>query len=175
MIIVCTLCMGGTAFAAEPEKDNVEATIDDIIAVTEQLVGFENEIEMLAQLIHAEASGIESKQEQAAVAWCVLNRFDAGYDDTISEVIKARHQFAYRSSSPVLEDLRNLAQDVVTRWLLEKRGIADVGRVLPADYLYFAGRNGHNYFRTAYQSRDYWDWSMPDPYVSETAAGNVEN
>jgi hypothetical protein len=62
-----------------------------------------------------------------------------------------------------------IAQDVMIRWLLEKRGITEVGRVLPSDYLYFAGRGGRNWFRKTYRSDDYWDWSLPDPYDETTA------
>jgi hypothetical protein len=115
---------------------------------------------------------VDSKAEQAAVMWCVLNRLDAGYwGDSLSRVVRARSQFAYSSGLPVRENFRELAQDVMMRWLLEKRGVEDVGRVLPHDYYYFSGHGGHNWFRKSYRSDNYWDWSLPDPYEvpAETA------
>jgi hypothetical protein len=155
-----------TARAAEPETDYaLTVSVEDITAVMEQMEAYDAELDMLARLVWGEARGVDSTMEQAAVIWCALNRVDAGYSDgTISGVVRARAQFAYSSGSPVTEELRALAQDVVIRWLLEKRGIEDVGRVLPAEYLYFAGHDGHNWFRIEYRCRARWDWSLPDPY-----------
>ena len=102
--------------------------------------------------------------------WCALNRVDAGYfGSSIATVVKARSQFAYSAGLPITAEFKSLAEDVMIRWLLEKRGVEDVGRVLPEDYLYFAGRNGHNWFRKYFRSDDYWDWSLPDPYVEPVA------
>lgn len=175
---ICMLCASGTAFAAapdeEPESDDQSAftmvvSVEDITDVMEQLKEYDDELDMLAKLVYAEARGIRSKAEQAAVIWCVLNRVDAGFSKgTISSVVRARSQFAYSSKKPVKKGFRNLARDVVIRWLLEKQGVEDVGRVLPKDYLFFAGRGGHNWFRKRYSSSKYWDWSLPDPYAAKT-------
>lgn len=155
-------CVG---HAAAP--DVMTVTVEDITAVSEQLADMDAEIDMLARLVYAEARGVDSTMEQAAVIWCVLNRVDAGYSDgTIEGVVTAHAQFAYSSRTELTDEFQALARDVVTRWLLEKQGIENVGRVLPSDYLYFAGRNGHNRFRTAYRGNgEYWDWSLPDPYT----------
>ena len=56
-----------------------------------------------------------------------------------------------------------LAQDVVTRWLLEKEGCSQVGRVLPENYLFFASHKKRNRYRQGYSSKKYWDWSLPNP------------
>ena len=42
----------------------------------------------------------------------------------------------------------------------------EVGRVLPADYLWFSGDGKRNHFRNAYRGGDRWDWSLPSPYES---------
>jgi|AGTN01.1.fsa_nt_gi hypothetical protein len=177
LAVICMLCYAGTAFATAPDKEpeigdqavhTMVVSVEDITAVMEQLERYEADVDMLAKLIWAEARGINSKAEQAAVIWCALNRVDAGFaDSTISSVVRARSQFAYSSGSPIKKELRSLAQDVVIRWLLEKRGIGEVGRVLPSDYLYFAGHDGHNWFRKSYRGGKYWDWSLPDPYVDQ--------
>jgi hypothetical protein len=62
-----------------------------------------------------------------------------------------------------------MAVDVLTRWEREKLGEADVGRVLPADYLWFGANKSYtlNVFRNAFTGGDRWDWSYPDPYKEE--------
>ena len=124
------------------------------------------EIDMLAQLVWGEARGVKSKAEQAAVVWCVLNRVDDDrWGGTIEEVVTQSAQFCYNKRFPVKAHLRELAEDVVGRWVDEKLGGEDVGRVLPREYCFFAGRDGHNWFRMQYEGDGtYWDWSLPDPY-----------
>lgn len=126
----------------------------------------QEEIDALARTIWGEARGVPSKAEQAAVAWCVLNRVDAGYGDTVLEVVSAPGQFVgYSIYYPVTDELAELAKDVLTRWYKEKDGETDVGRTLPSDYYYFNGSGGHNWFRKEFRSSTYWDWSLPDPYT----------
>lgn len=124
------------------------------------------EIEMLAKTIWAEARGVKSTAQQAAVVWCVLNRVDAGgYGETIAEVVSAPYQFAYDPASPVTGEFLILAEDVLLRWGAEKAGEEDVGRTLPADYLFFEGDGAENHFRKEYEKTgETWDWSLPDPY-----------
>lgn len=125
----------------------------------------ERDVVLCAKLLWGEARGVKSKAEQAAVIWCVLNRLDAGYADTIEKVITARGQFTgYRRGNPVTEELYELAKDVLMRYYLEKAGFTDVGRTLPEDYLWFTGYKGRNRFRNKYRVGSYWDWSLQDPY-----------
>ena len=60
--------------------------------------------------------------------------------------------------------MMELARDVGHRWWSEKCGEEDVGRTIPADYLWFWGDGRENYFRNQYQGGVTWDWSLPDPY-----------
>jgi len=160
VLVLCT----GVAVAAESTQ-TVEVTVDSIREVATEIGDYDKDVGMLARLMYSEARGVKSKAEQAAVVWCVLNRVDSSkYPDTIKSVITAKSQFAYKRNTPVKAELRDLAEDVITRWLLEQKGVEEVGRTLPKNYLYFAGRGGRNYFRTGYRSRKYWDWSMADPY-----------
>lgn len=118
-------------------------------------------VDLMARTIYAEARGC-STMEQAAVAWCVLNRVDAGYGD-IEAVLTAPHQFATWGGEIGQEQL-DIAADVLIRWEREKAGEADVGRVLPSEYLWFTGNGSENLFRDAYEGGSYWDWSLPNPY-----------
>ena len=124
------------------------------------------EVEMLAKTIWAEARGVPSTARQAAVAWCALNRLDAGtFGDTLADVLSKPYQFAYDPASPVTDEFLTLADDVLCRWYLEKTGAQDVGRTLPEDYLFFEGDGLENHFRKEYEKTgDTWDWSLPDPY-----------
>lgn len=133
--------------------------------VEEKLENYSKEIIMLAKVVYREAGGVPYKHHQAAVIWCILNRVDhESFDNSIKKVITAKNQFAWIESTPILDEFVELSKDVMTRWLLEKEGIEDNGRVLPKDYLYFAGRNGLNHFRKKYKDNKYWNWSLESPY-----------
>lgn len=122
-------------------------------------------INQIAQVIYNEARGIPDKAEQAAVAWCILNRVDTeGFPDTITEVIQQPYQFAWSAKTPIKDELRELAADVYDRWMLEKTGEDNIGRVLPNTYLFFHGDGKYNYFRETYRGKVYWDWTLESPY-----------
>ena len=128
------------------------------------------EVELIGRTIWGEADGVKSEAERAAVAWCILNRVDAR-GKTIEEVVTAPDQFkGYRPASEWDECPQrhlDLAADVLARWKAEKNGAEEVGRVLPADYLYFIGDGKRNHFSIEWRSTDYWDWSLPDPYITK--------
>ena len=140
----------------------------------------EADVEMLARLIYTEARGVKSKTEQAAVVWVVLNRLDNPnrLQKTIADVVCAPHQFDYRPWAPVLPEFVELAEDVLERWEREKNGVEDVGRttagspaspkgasrVLPAEYQYFEGWGGRNWFSAKWKSQEFWGWELPSPY-----------
>lgn len=132
----------------------------------------DEDIVLAAKVVWGEARGIKSRMEQAAVVWTMLNRVDA-FGDSLGKVATASNQFAYDEDNPTIDDfgrdLTELVRDVVDRWEAEKNGV-DSGRVLPKEYLWFGGENGHNWFRSEYElsgdawEYDIWDWSLPDPY-----------
>ena len=150
----------------ETEPIETELVFDVVNYVNET---YSNEIMMLARLVYCEGRGVASQTEQACIIWTVLNRVDA-YGKSISETILAPHQFSYKEDAPFYDDfdrdLRELARDVLQRWTLENMGETDVGRVLPSNYLFFAGKNGHNWFRMGYTDTEYWDYSLASPYNS---------
>lgn len=124
------------------------------------------EIELLAKTVWGEARGT-NKMEQSAVVWCILNRVDAGWG-TIAEVVTAPNQFhGYSSNFPVTDEIRELVEDVIARWKMEKVCGGNVGRTLPSNYLFFrADSTGlSNIFRTEW-NRPYevWDWDCWNPY-----------
>ena len=127
----------------------------------------------LAQMAHGEALVTGSDTEMAAVMWCALNRFDSGdpyYRNckSIEAIVKQPYAFSgYSPNNPVDEHLLWLAYDVLERWNSEQYGNEDVGRVLPAEYLFFHGDGMHNHFRTDYESNgQFYDWSLESPYES---------
>lgn len=128
------------------------------------------DVEYIAKTLYGECRGVSSETEKAAVVWCILNRVDtSGYacGTSIEYVVTFPGQFqGYSPDHPILPSLASIATDVLIRWHNEKSGQTDVGRVLPAEYLYFVGDGKHNYFSVEFLGKDYWDYSMASPYES---------
>lgn len=117
---------------------------------------------LLAKMLYGE--GGANTNEHSAACWVAVNRVEAGYGN-IEHVITARGQFVgYNKSNPVTDYYYAVAVDVLIRWDMERCGYEDVGRVLPLEYMWFAGKNGSNYFRDAYRGGNTWDWSLASPY-----------
>ena len=104
----------------------------------------------VAKMLYGESRGCTVENQQKAV-WCVLNRVDdERYPDSIIEVLSQSGQFhGYSPNHPVWDELTAVAEDVLTRWSLEKQGVA-VNRELPKSYLYFTGTGRENIFREVY-------------------------
>jgi len=163
-----------------PVEETTQAYIEETYTeeITEEVVEIEtgvSEIEFdykytnIEAIYIAKTIGVEApycaKMEQAAVAWCILNRVDNGrFGNGIIDVITRPYQFGYRVYTPLRDDLYDLAVDVLERWNLEKQGVEDVGRILPKKYLFFWGDGYHNHFRINETDHWYWDWSLPNPY-----------
>lgn len=118
---------------------------------------------LIARTLYGECRGC-SQMEQAAVAWCILNRTD-DTAQSVEQIVSSPGQFmGYSPANPVEDALYALAEDVLRRHALEKQGQQDVGRVLPKEYRWFSGDGRHNYFRDSYSGGTIWDWRLPDPY-----------
>jgi hypothetical protein len=126
----------------------------------------EQELDMLAKTVWGEARGC-NRLEQSAVVWCILNRVDSGRG-TIAQVITEPDQFhGYSKYFPVTDEIRELVQDVVARWVLEKYTCGNVGRTLPINYLYFSSdaTGIGNVFRTEWRGPcEVWNWNCWNPY-----------
>lgn len=173
LILVCILLLtgGGKADTPEPEAavTGPAATPEPQRPEPEAVDPLEADKIALAKMVWGEARGC-STTEQAAVVWCVLNRFDSGDPyyagcDTIREVVAQESQFSgYDPAHPVTADILALVEDVLTRWMAEKVCVGDVGRVLPAEYLFFTGDGRENTFTTEWRGGQTWDWSLESPY-----------
>lgn len=136
---------------AEPPKMNAEGLCVVEVAEPEYEMYFtEADVIALAQMLYGEARGCTLLNQQQCV-WCVLNRVDdARFPDSIIGVLKQPHQFyGYSDSFPVWDELYAVAEDVLTRWSMEKQG-ADVARELDGTYLWFTGDGETNHFREGY-------------------------
>lgn len=124
----------------------------------------EEDVVDMAKVLYKECGSVKSKTEQACVAWCVLNSVDK-YRSSIHDDVRVPNRYAFYESTVVVDEMVELATDVLTRWSREKNGETDVGRVLPKEYLYFCGDNYHNYFRNAFRG-DYnvWEYTLKSPY-----------
>lgn len=153
------------------ENTTDQTPVEDInneVEVVEPVIenNFTNEeIDYIAKTVWGEARGL-SKTHQAGVVWTILNRYDDGrFGKGIISVVTAPRQFVgYKSSNPVDPEIRDLVIDVLDRYLQEKAGIENVGRVLPKGYLYFRGNGKVNLFSEKCNSNNIWDWSLDSPY-----------
>lgn len=137
-------------------------TKEDVIAAAKLLWG---EARGVPDLVIGDRV-ISSECQQAAVLWTVLNRYDAGYGDSVTAVITAPGQYhGYSENNPVDSDLLDLTIDVLNRWTHEKWDGDSIGRVLPEDYMWFHGDGTYNYFRNEFESDSYWTWELFDPYT----------
>ena len=121
----------------------------------------------IAGVMYAEARGLD-KREMSMVAWCILNRYDTQrFGSTMSQVIWAKSQFAHstRTVSDDGTDLVWLAQDVLTRYWKEKHGEVNVGRTLPAGYLFYYGNGKHNLFRVSNSGKGSYNFGLWNPYT----------
>lgn len=80
------------------------------------------------------------------------------------DVVTYPNAFAWVPDTPVEQEFLMLAADVCERWNLEKAGQAEVGRVLPKEYLYFTGDGELNHFTIEWKGTETWDWSLKSPY-----------
>ena len=126
---------------------------------------------VIAKIMYGEARGIKSKTEIACIAWCILNRVDAGMGKSIEAVATAKSQFYYKAGAPTVSDhgydLVALATDVLDRWSREKAGQTNVGRVLPKQYKWYAGDGSHNWFYPSWPRKRAQRWnfkSAQSPY-----------
>ena len=150
------------------EEPIIELTPEPIIEdIPDPIEEYEEAAVYIAKTVYGEARGL-TVTEQAAVIWCILNRVDQREsqtsEDIISVITKKKQFHGYSSDNPVEDDHYNLAIDVLRRWLKEKDGEIEVGRVLPKEYIYFAAYKGTNRFRDKYKGGNYWDWSLESPY-----------
>lgn len=135
---------------AEPEPPKVDTKGLCVVEVKEpeyEMYFTEADVTALAQMLYGEARGCTVDNQRKCV-WCVLNRVDdPRFPDTIIGVVSQSGQFyGYGPYFPVWDELREVALDVLTRWSMEKQGVA-VARELPHGYLWFTGNGSVNVFR----------------------------
>jgi hypothetical protein len=137
------------------------AMADDTPTITEY------EREELARMLYGEDRcddwSVEGVMRKAAVVQVALNRLDAWGEELfgIDDAIVRQSQFhGYDRGNPVKSWAMDIVQRVCDGWEAEQRGEENLWRVLPADYLYFAGNCGVNRFRMRYEpdAGEYWDF-----------------
>lgn len=151
--LAATFCVGLSCGAYYEGKQVVFVPVEKEAAIPPPAtpdVEFEYgvEAEYIARTIWGEARGC-SPEEQAKVAWCILNRVDDGrFGKGIVGVVTEPHQFiGYSASHPVTDEHYKIAVDTIDKWQKEKAG-ETVVRELSKDKLYFnSDGRGNNVFR----------------------------
>jgi spore germination cell wall hydrolase CwlJ-like protein len=163
------------------KNKDLEKTIDnlnlELSIANEKIVNMKNagvpvyfteeEVSYIAKTVYGEARG-SSKIQQSAVVWCILNRLgDGSWGNTIKSVVTYPSQFhGYSIDYPVTDEIRELVEDVLFRWNMEKAGATNIGRTLPERFLFFhSDRSGFgNIFTTYAGSGERWNFDCWNPY-----------
>ena len=152
LMAIATVYATVTAAASVPEGVPPEVNTEGLCVhePVYKMYFTDADVVAIAKMLYGESRGCSIDNQQKAV-WCVLNRVDdERYPDSIIEVLSQSGQFhGYSPNHPVWDELTAVAEDVLTRWSLEKQGVA-VNRELPKSYLYFTGTGRENIFREAY-------------------------
>ena len=153
VMILLALDKGGSKASADgvpPEVDTNGLCVVEVAEPEYEMYFTEADVIALAQMLYGEARGCTVDNQMKCV-WCVLNRVDdSRFPDTIQGVLSQPSQFhGYSPDFPVWDELKDVALDVLTRWSLEKQGVA-VERQLPAEYVFFTGDGIQNNFRAVY-------------------------
>ena len=152
LMAIATVYAVLTAAASVPEGVPPEVNTEGLCVYEPvyEMYFTDADVVAVAKMLYGESRGCTVDNQQKAV-WCVLNRVDdERYPDSIIAVLSQSGQFhGYSPNHPVWDELTAVAEDVLTRWSLEKQGVA-VNRELPKSYLYFTGTGKENVFREAY-------------------------
>ena len=153
VMVLLALDKGGSKADADgvpPEVDTNGLCVVEVAEPEYEMYFTEADVIALAQMLYGEARGCTVDNQMKCV-WCVLNRVDdARFPDTIIGVLSQPSQFhGYSPNFPVWDELKEVARDVLTRWSLEKQGVA-VERELPTEYVFFTGDGIQNNFREVY-------------------------
>lgn len=128
-----------------------------------------NKATIVAKFISSYGSNEPSITKQAALGWTCIN-YLTGREATDAVVSAAYGKYNANASTTDAygRDLTTLAKDLLFRLNAEKVGIANVGRVLPADYgRLWVMSDGTVYFRNKEgENAPNWDFSLKSPYNS---------
>lgn len=141
----------------ETEKDTIvlgseKPRIDPLTRVIVEAKSSEDERALLMRTLHAEARGVEDREEKEAVIWTVLNRVDSkNHPNSIKEVVEEEFAFCISESTPEVweeiekEELDITVYNVLYAWITEKK-YYDERRVLERGFCHFYGDGERNYF-----------------------------
>lgn len=98
----------------QEERDAKHYTDADAQALAQMAWG---ECRGVGDLVTADGRTVTGTCQKAAAMWVALNRYDAGYEESVVDVVAAPHQFAgYDPEHPLDDELLALAYDVLERW-----------------------------------------------------------
>lgn len=102
--------------------------------------------------------------EKACIAWCIYNCCDY-YGMSVDQLVQPNYYLGYNPDNEVTEENFRIAFDVALGHWIEQQYGECPNRVLPKEYKFFGGHDGHNWFRVEFEHfRNYWDYSLPNPY-----------
>lgn len=169
VFILCLIVTARVATETEPPRrvelasitpeqaivdEQAEAEAAKALAVAQEQEQHRQEAEAVARVLYGTALH-NSREGQEAVVWCIINRCESSlFPDSIVEVCKQPVQWmGYADDNPVIKDLFDLANDVLTGW--RSGGY----RIISPDYLYMSWTADEIVLRTTFEETSrthYW-------------------
>lgn len=131
-----------------------ESEVQQAMLIAQEEAQHREEAEAVAKVLYGTALH-NSREGQEAVVWCIINRCESSlFPDSIVEVCRQPVQWmGYADDNPVIRDLYDLADEVLTGW--RSGGY----RIISPDYLYMSWSSDEIVLRTTFEETSrthYW-------------------
>ncbi len=163
VFLLCMIVTARLATQTEPPSRIEQASFAQSIVEEQQrteaqkalqIAHNREEAEYVARVLYGTAL-YNSDEGKEAVVWLIINRCESSiFPDSIIEVCKQPNQFmGYSDDNPVITDLYNLADGILTNW--RNGGY----RIISPDYLYMSWSADEIVLRTTFEETSrthYW-------------------
>ena len=135
-------------------EEQQESEVQKAMLIAQEEAQHREEAEAVAKVLYGTALH-NSREGQEAVVWCIINRTESSlFPDSIVEVCRQPVQWmGYADDNPVIRDLYDLADEVLTGW--RSGGY----RIISPDYLYMSWSADEIVLRTTFEETartHYW-------------------
>lgn len=153
LVIIIIILIGISQISATVKEETFEEAYPTLM----------EEATRISKAIYGEGNYV-SLVEKACIAWCIYNCCDY-YNMKVEQLVQPNYYLGYDPNNPVTEENFRIAFDVALGHWIEQQYGECPNRVLPKEYKFFGGHDGHNWFRVEFEHfRNYWDYSLPNPY-----------
>ena len=135
-------------------EEQQESEVQKALAIAQEEAQHREEAEAVAKVLYGTALH-NSREGQEAVVWCIINRTESSLfpDDVVSVCKQPVQWMGYADDNPIIKDLYDLADEVLTGW--RNGGY----RIISPDYLYMSWSSDEIVLRTTFEETSrthYW-------------------